>query len=230
MKGPEMHKPKGAWPDAAVALGTTLLLHGIAIVLLSLVISRTSLDAPQLTVTMAGESQPSPPAISLVTLPKSTPVKAQVYIPADSEIEMTLSDFAIATISMREYQTPVVPTNSKTVPTKSRPGLSGKSKEVSGWTGIRMDLDTHSGLPRIMEVIRGGPADIQKALRFRNEGDYIITVDGVSVANLPLEEVRDRITGPPGTEVCLGISSYPGAMVELVTIRRAEYRILSFRR
>ncbi|MDF1816848.1 MAG: hypothetical protein P1V20_31890, partial [Verrucomicrobiales bacterium] len=100
-------------------------------------------------------------------------------------------------------------------------GASGAGEvAVPGWTGIRIGKDPASGLPRITGVIIGGPAHRQRALGLANEGDYIMSVDGASTGRETLEQIRDRIVGPVGTTVLLGISRYPGAMINVVKIQR----------
>jgi len=69
------------------------------------------------------------------------------------------------------------------------------------FTGIGIELDVKTSYPVITSVIEDSPA--QEAGLKKN--DLIITVNGVGIDDQPLWDVIDRIRGPEGTTVNLGI-------------------------
>ncbi len=69
------------------------------------------------------------------------------------------------------------------------------------FTGIGVELEVNPPYPLITKIIEDSPA--QKA--GLKEGDLIITINGMDIAKQPLWDAVDKIRGPEGTFVNLGI-------------------------
>jgi carboxyl-terminal processing protease len=88
--------------------------------------------------------------------------------------------------------------------------------------GIGVLVDTRYGLPEIVSVIPGGPAD-RAGLR---RGDFILAVDGVGTDRLEDDDLVARIRGEPGTNVSLTIRPARGPD-RVVTVERASVEVPS---
>jgi carboxyl-terminal processing protease len=87
--------------------------------------------------------------------------------------------------------------------------------------GIGVFIDQRSGLPRVISVVSGSPAD-RAGLQ---EDDLIVSVDGERVERMPPGELVSRVTGEAGTSVRLGIER-PGRSDPLeVSIVRAVVEV-----
>ncbi len=88
------------------------------------------------------------------------------------------------------------------------------SGESFGGIGVYLGIDDN-GLPEIISVIEGAPADLSGLLA----GDKITSVDGVATQNMASDEVVGRIRGEPGSVVTLEIyrGSVPDNLVFNVT-------------
>jgi carboxyl-terminal processing protease len=86
--------------------------------------------------------------------------------------------------------------------------------------GIGVSVDTRGGVPLIIAVFPGSPADAAGL----HAGDIIESVDGRRVDRLDVTQLIDRVRGEPGTTVTLGIQRADGSHVE-VPIERAEVSI-----
>ena len=62
---------------------------------------------------------------------------------------------------------------------------------------IAVEMDAAAGLPKIRQVLKGGPADRAGMLA----GDVIEAVDGTDIGGGTLKEYVDRLRGPEGTGV-----------------------------
>ncbi|MGK3998346.1 carboxypeptidase regulatory-like domain-containing protein [Sorangium sp. So ce1024] len=93
-----------------------------------------------------------------------------------------------------------------------RPLGDGGSREEL--TGIGAMLVLSPGGVAIAEVIEGGPA----ALAGLAQGDVIVRIDGEPTADLPLADCIQRLRGPAGTRVSVGVER--GGRVLDVTLRR----------
>lgn len=218
--------------DAWKAFGVTLLIHVVLFILLGLVlVNQAKFRTGQVVVSFGSEpEEPVDPSSSQSSRRNLIVSKGINHPPVEvPEPQVLLERFAIDSVA--KIGTPQeifysdvsleVPGNKSG--TSEPVGASGAGEvAVPGWTGIRIGKDPASGLPRITGVIIGGPAHRQRALGISNEGDYIISVDGISTRHTSLEQIRDRIIGPADTIVLLGICRYPGAMVEAVKIRRGR--------
>lgn len=99
----------------------------------------------------------------------------------------------------------------------SREEVRAEDEALDGTViGIGVLVDTRYGLPEIVSVIPGGPAD-RAGLR---RGDFILAVDGVGTDRLDDDELVARIRGEPGTTVALTIRSARGRD-RVVTVERA---------
>ena len=88
------------------------------------------------------------------------------------------------------------------------------------WTGgihARMGWSESTGL-RVVEVPDEGPA-AEAGLR---AGDVITTIDGEDVQGLPMREVVERLRGPVGSHVALGILR--SGERRTVRVERAPYQ------
>ncbi|MFA5385227.1 MAG: S41 family peptidase [Eubacteriales bacterium] len=85
------------------------------------------------------------------------------------------------------------------------------------FTGIGVELEVKPPYPVIANVIEDSPA--QKA--GLKKDDLIITINGVDIINQPLWDATDKIRGPEGTTVNLGIRR-SGESEFNVTIERAS--------
>lgn len=86
----------------------------------------------------------------------------------------------------------------------------------SSMVGIGVQIEEHSGYPRVASVFASSPA----ASAGIQSGDTIISVNGSSLHGLTLAQVAQRIEGPKGTVVSLGIKR--GTKSLDVKVKRAE--------
>ncbi|WP_437755495.1 carboxypeptidase regulatory-like domain-containing protein [Sorangium sp. So ce1389] len=90
-------------------------------------------------------------------------------------------------------------------------GDGGSREEL---TGIGAMLAVSSSGVTIADVIEGGPA----ALAGLAQGDVIVRIDGEPAKDLPLADCIQRLRGPAGTRVSVGVDR--GGRVLEVTMRR----------
>ncbi len=69
------------------------------------------------------------------------------------------------------------------------------------WFGLGIEMRGHPHGVRIARVVPGSPAELGGL----KEGDLIVAVDGVSVDGEPLDVISERLHGPRGEAVLLGI-------------------------
>ncbi|MET0771866.1 MAG: S41 family peptidase [Candidatus Limnocylindrales bacterium] len=81
--------------------------------------------------------------------------------------------------------------------------------------GIGVSIDTRGGVPVVIAVFPGSPAD-EAGLRV---GDVIESVDGRRVDRLGVEQLIERVRGEPGTRVVLGVERGDGSHDELPIVR-----------
>ncbi|KJR98001.1 MAG: hypothetical protein VR68_11955 [Peptococcaceae bacterium BRH_c4a] len=70
-----------------------------------------------------------------------------------------------------------------------------------GYSGVGLYLEGQPDYPRVSGVLSRSPA-LETGIK---AGDIIKKVDGTDIKGLPLKQVVEKIKGPPGTEVELGI-------------------------
>jgi len=80
--------------------------------------------------------------------------------------------------------------------------------------GVGLELDRGDGQLRVVSPLTGSPAERAEI----QSGDVIVTVDGVDIAQLSLDEVSGRIRGPRGSHVSLGLVR-DGNPIEVVVVR-----------
>lgn len=71
-----------------------------------------------------------------------------------------------------------------------------------GFQGIGVVLEETFDGVRINRIIKGGPADKSKAVK---EDDYIVSVNGKDIIDLPFHSILDLIRGEKDTKITLGI-------------------------
>lgn len=100
---------------------------------------------------------------------------------------------------------------------------AARNASLSGsYVGIGAEVDTTAdGLPVIVGVFRGSPAD-QAGLK---SGDIVLAVDGKSTAGQSVDSVIARVRGAAGTPVVLTVRSGPNGPVRDVKIIRADVQI-----
>ena len=87
--------------------------------------------------------------------------------------------------------------------------------------GIGAEVQMKSGHVVIVAPLDNSPA-LRAGLR---AGDIILKVNGETIAELPLSQVVERITGPPGTNVTLTIMTPATGRTQDVTLVREAIRI-----
>ncbi len=96
--------------------------------------------------------------------------------------------------------------------------VKARDESLSGtFVGVGAVLDLKDGRLVIVRVLRDSPAERAGV----TAGDEILTVDGVSVAGMAVNEVVPKVRGPEGTKVTLELKGLDGA-VRSVTITRAK--------
>ena len=96
--------------------------------------------------------------------------------------------------------------------------VKARDESLSGtFVGIGAVLDQQGSSLVIVRVLPDSPAEVAGV----KAGDEIVTVDGVRVAGMAVDDVVDRVRGPEGTKVTLELKS-PGAVARSVTITRAK--------
>jgi carboxyl-terminal processing protease len=93
-----------------------------------------------------------------------------------------------------------------------------RDDSLSGtFVGVGAVLDLQDGRILIVRVLHDSPAERAGVVA----GDEIVTVDGVSVAGLTVDEVVPKVRGPEGSKVTLELKGAGGAP-RSVTITRAK--------
>jgi carboxyl-terminal processing protease len=82
-------------------------------------------------------------------------------------------------------------------------------------SGIGIIVDTRAGMPLIVSVIDGSPADAAGL----HPGDLITSVDGQQTERMTVSEVIDHVRGKAGTTVTLGIRHRDGTAAEIPLVR-----------
>lgn len=100
---------------------------------------------------------------------------------------------------------------------REREALSGR------FEGIGAYIDVRDGQPRIVAPIEGSPAE-RAGLR---PDDLILRVNGEDVRGVTVEELRNRVRGPKGTQVVLTIQRAGVVAPFDVTITREEVNVPS---
>ena len=97
--------------------------------------------------------------------------------------------------------------------------LASFNDEIAGrFSGIGLTVtEVKQGL-RIEKVFPGSPAE-QAGLE---SGDLIVSVEGDSIAGESSEVSTEKIKGPEGTEVTIGVKKAPGGKVQEMEIERAQ--------
>lgn len=95
--------------------------------------------------------------------------------------------------------------------------VKARDEALSGtFVGVGAVLDQQDGRLVIVRVLNDSPAERAGV----TAGDEIVTVDGVGVAGLTVDEVVSKVRGPEGSKVTLGLKGVDGA-TRSVTITRA---------
>ncbi len=95
--------------------------------------------------------------------------------------------------------------------------VKARDEALSGtFVGVGAVLDQQDGRTLVVRVLHDSPAE-RAGMK---AGDEIVTVDGVGVAGLTVDEVVSRVRGPEGTKVTLELKGTDGA-TRSVEITRA---------
>lgn len=93
------------------------------------------------------------------------------------------------------------------------------AEAISGrFSGVGIEIAAVKRGLRAVKVFAGSPA----AKAGIAAGDVIVSVDGRPLAGVGVERARERIVGPEGTVVRLGVVRPPGARARQVPVTRAE--------
>ncbi len=85
--------------------------------------------------------------------------------------------------------------------------VAARDQSLSGtFVGVGAVLDEQNSLIVITRVLRDSPAEKAGV----KAGDELVSVDGVGVAGLTVDEVVTRVRGPEGSQVTLGLKSAAG--------------------
>ena len=85
--------------------------------------------------------------------------------------------------------------------------VKSRDESLSGtFVGVGAVLDQQDGSLVIVRVLNDSPAEAAGV----KAGDEILTVDGVGVAGLTVDDVVDRVRGPEGSDVTLELKSPDG--------------------
>jgi len=97
--------------------------------------------------------------------------------------------------------------------------LESFNQEIEGrFSGIGLSvIGVKQGL-RVAEVFKRSPADAAGI----EPGDTIVSVDGESIAGAGSDEATQKIKGPEGTQVTIGVRDAKSGKVRQLTIVRAE--------
>jgi carboxyl-terminal processing protease len=93
------------------------------------------------------------------------------------------------------------------------------NEEISGrFSGVGVEISPVRRGLRAVKVFPGSPAAKAGIVA----GDVIVSVDGRSIAGENIDRAKDRIVGPEGTEVTLGVVRPPSGPVRELHVTRAE--------
>jgi carboxyl-terminal processing protease len=100
--------------------------------------------------------------------------------------------------------------------------LSRFNEEIEGrFSGVGLGVTKVKGGLRVQSVFKGSPAERAGI----EVGDAIVSVDGRSIAGLSTEAAAERIKGPEGTEVTVGVRSGPHAKPRPVKLTREQISV-----
>ncbi len=101
---------------------------------------------------------------------------------------------------------------------------ASEQEQMQGsFEGIGAYIDVREGQPLIIEPIEGSPAERAGIMA----GDLIMAVNGESVRDVTIDELRGRVRGPKGTEVTLTIRRAGVTPDPEITVTRDAVRLLS---
>lgn len=100
--------------------------------------------------------------------------------------------------------------------------LASFNQEIEGrFSGIGVTINPVKTGVRVEEVFPRSPAD-EAGLK---PGDVIVEVEGESIAGKNTEEVSDKVRGPEGTRVKIGVRGGKSGKVKELAITRAEVEL-----
>ncbi len=96
------------------------------------------------------------------------------------------------------------------------------NEEISGrFSGIGLTVSQVKQGLRVASVFHGSPAE-KAGLE---AGDLIVSVDGESIAGESSEASSEKIKGPEGTEVTIGVRAAPDAKLRELKVERAQIAV-----
>jgi carboxyl-terminal processing protease len=96
------------------------------------------------------------------------------------------------------------------------------NQEISGrFSGIGLTVSQVKQGLRVASVFHGSPAE-KAGLEV---GDLIVSVDGESIAGESSEASSEKIKGPEGTEVTIGVRAAPDAKLRELKVERAQIAV-----
>jgi len=97
--------------------------------------------------------------------------------------------------------------------------LTHFDEEIEGrFSGVGLSVTEVKGGLRVVKVFKGSPAEEAGI----EAGETIVEVDGESIAGLGSSAATERIKGPEGTEVTLGVRKPKGGGTRQVKVTRAQ--------
>jgi C-terminal processing protease CtpA/Prc len=96
-----------------------------------------------------------------------------------------------------------------------------QNHQGDGRLGLRLDYDKNTGIPTIVALIRGGPAE---DFGFR-VGDHLIKIDKNFTNTLSYDQIRLALHGQPGTPVELTIQRDDDPHLIIRSLSRRVLRI-----
>jgi membrane-associated protease RseP (regulator of RpoE activity) len=99
--------------------------------------------------------------------------------------------------------------------------LAAIKRVFTGGVGLQLTVDGSAGLPRVVGVLRGSPAE-SAGLR---AGDVILNVDDRATAGQPLAQVMEEIRGLTLGRVTLTVQR-PGSTNLVITMSRSSWNSL----
>jgi len=96
-------------------------------------------------------------------------------------------------------------------------------RKYEGYHGIGLKYRIHEGLPVVISLTENGPA----ALAGVRLGDVILAIDGVSLEQLKIEQIRELILGPVGSSIELNVRHARSSSSVTLRVQRQHIKVES---